>query len=89
MNDPWYYAYEGDEEHMHLDSLLNQCEEYRGTRHSSRYALQLARLYFAKKDFGACRNLWESKVSSMPQNIVTDMIASYAGGAFARGGNRD
>lgn len=89
MNDPWYYAYDGDEEHVRLDSLLNQCKEYRGCRHSSRYALQLARLYFAKKDFEACRNLWESKVSSMPQNIVTDMLASYAGGAYARVGNRD
>lgn len=89
MNDPWYYAYEGDEEHLRLDSLFNQCKEYRGNRHSSRYALQLARLYFATNDFEACRNLWESKVSSMPQNIVTDMIASYAGGAYSRVGNRD
>lgn len=89
MNDPWYYAYDGDEEHVRLDSLLNQCKEYRGSRHASRYALQLARLYFAKKDFKACRNLWESRVNAMPQNIVTDMIASYAGGAYSREGNRD
>lgn len=89
MNNPWYYAYDGDEEHMRLDSLLKQCKDYRGNRHASRYALQLARLYFAKKDFEACRDLWDSKVCSMPQNIVTDMIASYAGGAFSRGGNRD
>ena len=89
MNDPWYYAYDGDEEHLRLDSLLNQCKEYRGSRHASRYALQLARLYFAKKDFKACRNLWERKVNAMPQDIVTDMIASYAGGAYSRGGNRE
>ena len=89
MNDPWYYAYDGDEEHLRLDSLLNQCKEYRGNRHASRYALQLARLYFAMKDFESCRDLWENKVNSMPQNIVTDMIASYAGGAYSRGGYRD
>lgn len=89
MNDPWYYAYDGDEEHVRLDSLLNLCKNYRGIRHASRYALQLSRLYFARKDFASCRNLWEEKVKSLPKDIVTDMIASYAGGAYSRSGNRE
>ncbi|MCM1449872.1 MAG: hypothetical protein NC082_05990 [Clostridiales bacterium] len=89
MNDPWYYAYDGDEEHARLDSLLNRCKGYRGNRHASRYALQLARLYFAKKDYSSCRKLWEESVCTMPQDIITDMVASYAGGAYSRVGNRD
>ncbi|MCM1028847.1 MAG: hypothetical protein NC342_01180 [Pseudoflavonifractor sp.] len=88
MNSAWYYPYDGDDEHARLDSLTSRCMAYQGSRHQARYALQLTRLYFANKDFEACRALWENKVSSMPQDIVTDMIASYAGGAYLRGGNR-
>lgn len=89
MNDPWYYAYDGDEEHQRLDELMRRCEAYKGRRHAARYALQMARLHFARKDFRSCIELWESSVSSMPRDIVTDMIASYAGGAYSREGNRD
>lgn len=89
MNDPWYYAYDGDEEHKRLDELMTRCEEYKGKRHAARYALQIARLYFARKDYNSCLKLWESSVSSMPQDIVTDMIASYVGGAYLRRGNRN
>lgn len=89
MNDPWYYSYDGDEEHQRLNELIEQCKAYTGKRHAARYALQLVRLYFASGDFESCRFLWESKVSQMPQDIVTDMIASYAGGAYYRAGNRD
>lgn len=89
MNDPWYYSYDGDEEHQRLDELLEICLEYNGDRHAERYALQKIRLYFAKKEFWQCIDLWESSVCDMPQNIVTDMIASYVGGAYSRCGNRD
>ena len=89
MNDPWYYSYDGDDEHVRLDELLKRCQDYSGNRHAERYALQLMRLFFAKKDFSGCIGLWESSVSGMPQNIVTDMIASYAGGAYTRKGDRD
>lgn len=89
MNDPWYYAYDGDEEHVLLKELLEECKAYRGERHAARYALQMARLYFANKDYQSCLNLWENSVSEMPQNIVTDIIASYVGGAYLRSGNRD
>lgn len=89
MNDPWYYPYDGDEEHARLDSLQIKCQNYKGRRHADRYALQLMRLYFAKKDFQNCIDLWESSVCDMPQNIVTDMMASYAGGSYYRKGNRD
>lgn len=89
MNDPWYYGYDGDEEHQRLDALLKRCEKYNGERHADRYALQLMRLYFAKDDYSSCIDLWETRGSKMPQNIVTDMMASYAGGAYFRKGNRD
>lgn len=89
MNDPWYYSYNGDEEHQRLDELLKMCQEYKGKRHADRYALQMIRLYFAKKDFTSCINLWAASVCKMPKNIVTDMIASYVGGAYYRCGNRD
>lgn len=89
MNDPWYYPYDGDEEHILLDELLKECHKYNGKRHADRYALQLMRLYFSKKNFRACIDLWESSADSMPQNIVTDMIASYAGGAYSRRGDKD
>lgn len=89
MNNPWYYPYDGDDEHKRLDELQSECEEYKGRRHADRYALQLMRLYFAKKDFSSCISLWESSVCRMPRNVVTDMIASYAGGAYSRKGNRD
>ncbi|MDE5839538.1 MAG: hypothetical protein K2H49_01320, partial [Muribaculaceae bacterium] len=89
MNDPWYYSYDGDEEHLKLDQLQKICQDYKGKRHAERYALQLMRLYFAKKDFSSCVSLWESSVSKMPQNIVTDMIASYAGGAYIRKGDKE
>lgn len=89
MNNPWYYAYEGDEEHVRLSELKEKCRDYHGERHASRYALQLARLYFAVGDYQSCIDLWENRVSSLPQNIVTDMIASYVGGAYSRKGNRD
>lgn len=88
MNDPWYYSYNGDEEHQRLDELLKMCQAYKGKRHADRYALQMIRLYFAQKEFSKCINLWESSVCNMPQNIVTDMIASYVGGAYSRCGNR-
>ena len=89
MNNPWYYAYAGDDEHMRLAELKKTCQAYDGKRHASRYALQLIRLYFAVGDFKNCIDLWENRVSRMPQNIVTDMIASYVGGAYSRRGNRD
>ncbi len=89
MNDPWYYSYTGDEEHKRLHELWKKCLEYKGSRHADRYALQLMRLNFANSDFQSCIDLWESSAGKMPQNIVTDMIASYAGGAYTRKGNRD
>lgn len=89
MNDPWYYSYDGDEEHQRLDELLKRCQEYNGKRHADRYALQIIRLYFVKKEFLNCIDLWESSVCNMPRNIVTDMIASYVGGAYTRCGSRD
>lgn len=89
MNDPWYYSYHGDEEHQRLDELLKTCQDYKGQRHAERYALQIIRLFFAKKEFSKCIDLWESSVCNMPQNIVTDMIASYVGGAYSRCGNRE
>lgn len=88
MNNPWYYAYDGDEEHRRLEELMKLCETYNGKRHTERYALQIIRLCFAKNDFKKCIELWEDKISGMPQNIVTDMIASYVGGAYSRKGNR-
>lgn len=88
MNDPWYYPYDGDEEHTRLNELMKACEAYNGSRHADRYALQTVRLCFAKADFPKCIKLWEDKVSHMPQNIVTDMIASYVGGAYSRKGDR-
>lgn len=89
MNNPWYYAYDGDDEHTRLAELKKICQDYNGKRHASRYALQLIRLYFAVGDYKSCIDLWENRVSKMPQNIVTDMIASYVGGAYSRRGNRD
>lgn len=88
LYDPWYYAYEGDEEHQRLQYLTKKCQSYSGKRHASRYALQLVRLYFTAGNFQECINLWEKSVSKMPQNIVTDMSASYVGGAYTRMGNR-
>lgn len=89
MNDPWYYAYDGDDEHTRLAELKKVCQDYNGKRHASRYVLQLIRLIFAVGDFKSCIDLWEDRINKMPQNIVTDMIASYVGGAYSRGGNRD
>lgn len=89
MNNPWYYAYDGDHEHLRLAELKETCQAYSGKRHAARYALQLVRLNFAVKDFKNCIDLWEKQVSEMPQDIVTDMIASYVGGAYSRCGNRD
>lgn len=89
MNDPWYYPYEDDEEHRRLNDLMNKCSAYKGTRHAERYALQRVRLCFARRDYQECIDLWEKTVEQMPQNIVTNMIASYVGGAYSRKGNRD
>lgn len=89
MTNPWYYAYDGDEEHVRLSELKEICLTYTGERHISRYALQLVRLYFAVGDFNSCIRLWENKINSLPQTIVTDMIASYVGGAYTRTGNKD
>lgn len=89
MNNPWYYAYDGDDEHTRLSELKKICQDYNGKRHASRYALQLIRLNFATGDFRSCIDLWENKVRKMPQDIVTDMIASYVGGAYSRAGNRN
>lgn len=89
MNNPWYYAYEGDDEHSRLTELKEICQDYKGSRHASRYSLQLIRLHFAVGDYKSCIDLWENRVSKFPQNIVTDMIASYVGGAYSRLGNRD
>lgn len=89
MNNPWYYAYDGDDEHTRLSELKKVCQDYDGKRHASRYALQLIRLNFAVGDFRSCIELWENRINKMPQDIVTDMIASYVGGAYSRSGNRD
>ena len=89
MNNPWYYAYDGDDEHSRLAELKEICQDYKGSRHASRYSLQLIRLHFAVGDYKSCIDLWENRVSKFPQNIVTDMIASYVGGAYSRLGNRD
>lgn len=89
MNNPWYYAYDGDDEHTRLSELKKICQDYNGKRHAPRYALQLIRLNFATGDFRSCIDLWENKVRKMPQDIVTDMIASYVGGAYSRAGNRN
>ncbi len=89
MNDPWYYAYDGDEYYLRFKELVKQCKDYSGKRHASRYALQLARIYISTGDFNSCIELWENTVKKMPQDIVTDMIASYVGGAYYRNGNRD
>lgn len=89
MIDPWYYENDNDEEHRRLADLLELCESYNGKRHKDRYALQTVRLYFARKDFQPCIDLWENSIAKLQQNIVTDMIASYIGGAYFRKGNRD
>lgn len=89
MAEPWYYAYDGDEEHQRLDELMKKCLDYKGKHHADRYALQMIRLYFAKRDFQSCIDLWENIGSRLPQNIVTDMIASYVGGAYSRKGNQE
>ena len=89
INDPWYYAYDGDDEHRRLSELKRLCQNYDGKRHASRYALQLIRLNFAIGDFKSCIEHWETQIGKMPQNIVTDMIASYVGGAYSRAGNRN
>lgn len=89
MNNPWYYAYDGDDEHTRLAELKRMCHDYKGKRHASRYTLQLIRLNFAVGDYKSCIALWENRASTMLQNIVTDMIASYVGGAYSRCGNRD
>lgn len=44
---------------------------------------------FSQKDFQGCIDLWESALGKLPKDIVTDMAASYAGGAYQRKGNRD
>lgn len=89
MANPWYYAYDEDEEHVRLDELMRKCRTYTGKRHADRYALQLMRLHFSAGDFKSCRELWENSISNMPANIITDMATSYAGGAYYRCGNRD
>ncbi len=89
MNNPWYYSYDGDDEHSRLTELKEICQDYKGTRHALRYSLQLIRLYFPVGDYKSCIDLWENRVSKFPQNIVTDMSASYVGGAYSRLGNRD
>lgn len=89
MNNPWYYAYDNDDEHLRLSELADVCKTYSGKRHTSRYGLQLTRLYFAQKDFRNCIDLWENTMSKEPRNIIRDMTASYVGGAYLREGNRD
>lgn len=89
MNNPWYYSYDGDEEHSRLAELKEACQAYNGKRHASRYALQLIRLYFAVGEYKSCIDLWENKVCKLQRDIVTDMIASYVGGSYSRQGNRD
>lgn len=89
MNDPWYYSYDGDEEHRQLDVLLEICGSYRGQRHVSRYGLQTLRLLFSRKYYQSCIDLWEKTLSRQPHDIVTDMAASYAAGAYYRTGDRD
>ena len=79
MNNPWYYPYDGDEEHLRLEELMKKCLTYKGSRHAARYALQMTRLYFAQKNFQSCIDLWENSVTKLPQDIVTNMIASYCG----------
>lgn len=86
--DPWYYAYDDDDEHIRLEKLQKECQAYTGKRHTARYALQLIRLYFANGDFKKCIDLWENSISKMPQDIITDMIASYVGGAYTRLGKK-
>ncbi|MBP3536358.1 MAG: hypothetical protein J6J93_02325 [Muribaculaceae bacterium] len=89
MNNPWYYAYDGDEEHVRLNGLMTRCRAYTGKRHAARYALQMVRMHFAKKDFRSCLKLWEESASKMQEDIVADIIASYVGGAYLRCGNRE
>lgn len=89
MTDPWYYPYDGDDEHARLNELMEICERHNGTRHADRYALQMIRLNFANRHYENCIGLWEAKIEKMPQNIVTDMAASYVGGAYNRKGNRE
>ena len=88
INDPWYYPYEGDQEHQTLDRLLEKCRSYQGSRHKSRYALQMARLFFAQKNYQDCIDLWDGGIDKLPQDIVTDMTASYVAGACLRKGDR-
>lgn len=89
MNNPWYFAYDGDEEHVRLNELQDICRQYSGKRHAARYGLQLMRLNFANKDFPNCIDLWEETLSELPHDVITDMAASYAAGAYYRGGNRN
>ena len=89
MTTPWYYAYDGDEEHLRLNELMGKCKSYSGKRHAPRYALQMTRLYFAQGEYQNCIDLWEKSACEMPRDIVTDMIASYVGGAYSRKGNRE
>lgn len=88
MNNAWYYPYDGDEEHARLDELMARCRAYGGSRHAARYGLQMARLYFAAGNYKGCIDLWEKCIAKMPRDIVTDMTASYAGGAYLRCGDR-
>lgn len=89
INDGWYYAYDSDDEHIRLKELAAKCRAYKGKRHTARYALQLVRLHFVDKDYKSCIDLWEKSVGKMPKDIVTDMVASYVGGAYSRMGNRE
>lgn len=88
MNNPWYFTYDGDEEHVRLNELIVICREYMGKRHAARYGLQLMRLHFAYNDFRSCIDLWEKSLNKLPQDVITDMIASYVGGAYYHGGDR-
>lgn len=89
MNDPWYYAYDGDEEHSRLQELCDMAQSSPDRRNASRYALQAIRLMFVLCDYKGCTDYWESTVSKLPDNILRKMAASYVGGAWEWLGDRN
>lgn len=89
QKDPWYYPVEGDSIRISLDQIAEKALAYKGDRLKDRYMLQAIRALFASYRYDDCINLWNDRISQLPDGLIKQMIIPYVAGCYFRTGDSE
>ncbi len=90
VNSPWFYPEERDydNESPEFDDIIENINNYKGSRLKDRYALQMVRALFASRRYDRCINYYEETFSGFPDsNLFKRMAMKYVAGAWTRIGD--